>query len=174
MTRNYSVPRFRPGSRTKTPGSGYVWRLDRRIAQLMKRGRREGACLIWTGKTAHGYAQTTWQGVPRYVHVIAYELAHGPVPDGMEVDHECNRRACFEATHLRAMTHRDNVLRSETAPPAVNARKTHCPRGHGYTPSNTYVAPNGSRQCRACWPIKAKARRQSQRGASNGQAIHTH
>ena len=28
--------------------------------------------------------------------------------------------------------------------------KTHCPKGHPYTPENTYVAPNGWRKCRIC------------------------
>jgi len=31
-----------------------------------------------------------------------------------------------------------------------NARKSHCHRGHRFTPDNTYVRPNGSRNCRAC------------------------
>ena len=30
------------------------------------------------------------------------------------------------------------------------ARKTHCPKGHGYTPENTYTAPDGRRQCKTC------------------------
>lgn len=31
-----------------------------------------------------------------------------------------------------------------------NAEKTHCPRGHEYDDSNTYLAPSGRRFCRAC------------------------
>jgi len=32
-----------------------------------------------------------------------------------------------------------------------NARKTSCPRGHEFTPENTYIQPsNGGRRCRAC------------------------
>lgn len=27
---------------------------------------------------------------------------------------------------------------------------THCPYGHRYTPTNTYVGPNGRRNCRTC------------------------
>src|ERR1039458_6853288 len=29
-------------------------------------------------------------------------------------------------------------------------KKTHCPRGHAYTPENTYSHPNGSNGCRIC------------------------
>lgn len=32
---------------------------------------------------------------------------------------------------------------------AHNARKTHCPRGHAYSPKNTYVYRN-RRNCRTC------------------------
>ena len=32
---------------------------------------------------------------------------------------------------------------------STNAAKTHCPKGHEYTPENTRVV-NGSRQCKAC------------------------
>ena len=31
-----------------------------------------------------------------------------------------------------------------------NARKTHCPKGHPYDEENTYLAPDGARQCRTC------------------------
>lgn len=32
----------------------------------------------------------------------------------------------------------------------VNTGKTHCKHGHELTPANTYVRPNGSRECRTC------------------------
>lgn len=162
MTRKYTVavPRFKPtGVKRGCGHRGYVWRLDRRIAQLFARGRREGECLIWTGKLTHdGYAQTSWRGKPAYVHVIAYELAHGPVPEGLELDHQCNRRACFESRHLTPVTHRANVLRSEVALPAVNARKTHCKAGHEFTPDNMYSSKTGARQCITCCRRRANTR----------------
>jgi HNH endonuclease/NUMOD4 motif len=35
--------------------------------------------------------------------------------------------------------------------PEINRLKTHCRRGHEFTPENTYIWPgNGQRQCRAC------------------------
>lgn len=46
-----------------------------------------------------------------------------------------------------------------------NAKKTHCPRGHEYTPENTYVQPKGSRACRACLKISRRARAQRLRRA---------
>jgi hypothetical protein len=40
-----------------------------------------------------------------------------------------------------------------------NSAKTHCLRGHEFTPENTYYTPHGSRHCRTCTghlPKKAK------------------
>jgi len=36
----------------------------------------------------------------------------------------------------------------------ANARKTHCPQGHEYTEENTYVSPDGVRQCRTCRKVR--------------------
>ena len=46
---------------------------------------------------------------------------------------------------------------------ALNAAKTHCARGHEYTPANTYnyLGPNGKlcRQCRICRIASRESRR---------------
>jgi hypothetical protein len=47
-------------------------------------------------------------------------------------------------------------LRGES-PSAVNARRTHCHRGHPFNEENTYIRPNGQRTCIAC--IRARAQR---------------
>jgi hypothetical protein len=36
---------------------------------------------------------------------------------------------------------------------------THCTRGHEFTPENTYIHPNGKRNCRTCLRAYKKARR---------------
>jgi len=38
--------------------------------------------------------------------------------------------------------------------------KAHCPKGHEYTPENTYVDPEGWRRCRACKRARDKKRYQ--------------
>jgi hypothetical protein len=44
------------------------------------------------------------------------------------------------------------------AAPARNlAAKTHCVRGHEYTPENTYRKEDGYRRCRECRRIDARA-----------------
>lgn len=45
-------------------------------------------------------------------------------------------------------------------------KKTHCPKGHEYTPENTIVTKQGWRRCRACFYAKEKARLAKKRGKS--------
>ncbi len=40
----------------------------------------------------------------------------------------------------------------------VHAEKTHCAKGHQYSPENTYITRNGWRQCRTCKNERDKAR----------------
>ena len=45
----------------------------------------------------------------------------------------------------------------------ANARKTHCKNGHEFNDKNTYIAPSGARQCKACRFTKLKGWRESGR-----------
>jgi hypothetical protein len=44
----------------------------------------------------------------------------------------------------------DEVMSYYAPKRPANSRKDKCPAGHGYTQLNTYIAPDGSRQCRMC------------------------
>ena len=81
-------------------------------------------------------------------HRWAFENAYGPVPVGLEIDHLCRNQACVRPDHLEAVTHLENMRRSEPT------HRTHCPQGHPYDEANTYIfKSNGSwrsRQCRKC------------------------
>jgi hypothetical protein len=48
----------------------------------------------------------------RGTHVVAYELANGPVPPGLEVAHSCHTGLCCNPGHLVAQTHLENVRAS--------------------------------------------------------------
>lgn len=108
-----------------------------------------GGCWIWKGYTdTAGYGRFQLKGnVP--AQRIAFMLQRGPIPDGADLDHLCRVRNCVNPSHLEPVSRAENVTRGES-PPAKNARKTHCPRGHEYSPDNTYVPPAGGRQCRSC------------------------
>jgi hypothetical protein len=116
-------------------------------------------------KNGAGYAQMgDMQGSGRSVefcHRVTYRAFMGPIPDGMEIDHLCRNPPCCNPDHLEAVTHRENILRS-TSPLAAHARKTHCIRGHEFTPENTVTRtrPGGTgRDCRACSRARGRARR---------------
>lgn len=92
------------------------------------------------------------------VHRAAYELANGPIPDGMQIDHLCRNRLCCNPDHLEAVTREENIARGN-APHMVNARKTHCKYGHEFSPENTLVTKRGSRSCRQCAAASSAAKR---------------
>lgn len=124
---------------------------------------KSATCWLWTGCTndyGHGVFNVG-QGKRVRAHVFAYTTLIGPVPNGMELDHVrargCISPACVNPAHLEPVTHRVNVLRGHS-PAARHATTTHCPQGHEYTSENTYVDPDGYRNCRQC--IKAAGVRQ--------------
>jgi hypothetical protein len=90
-------------------------------------------------------------------HRYAYEERHGAIPPGMTLDHLCRNPSCVNPDHLEAVTHRTNVLRGN-APPAICARRTHCPQGHPYTEANTAYLKSGARRCRECHRLNEQAR----------------
>lgn len=72
---------------------------------------KSGECWLWTGSHAgQGYGQCTIgfkkQG---YAHRFSYELTHGPIPEGMVIDHMCHVRLCCNPAHLRVVDHKQNM-----------------------------------------------------------------
>lgn len=79
-----------------------------------KTKRAATGCLIWTGAhNAKGYGKL-YLGPARdrvaYAHRVAWELAHGPIPDGMMVCHHCDVPSCVEPSHLFLGTCHDNHM----------------------------------------------------------------
>lgn len=124
-------------------------------------------CWLWTGavgQAGHGIFVPV-RGKRIQAHRWLWEVTRGPIPEGMELDHICRVPACVRPAHLEAVTHRENCRRG-ISPAAINARKTHCQRGHEFTAENTYVTRTGSRCCRRCQAIyqqKLRAARRLQR-----------
>lgn len=85
----------------------------------------------------------------QYVHRIFYENIKGRIPKGLAIDHLCGVRHCINPIHMEAITNNENVRRGQYRN-SWNAKKTHCPKGHEYTISNTMLNKRGGRLCRTC------------------------
>ena len=82
------------------------------------------------------------------VHRLSYEIFKGRIKKNMTIYHTCRNTLCVNPNHLRQISLRDNIL-AGISPAAVNAQKTHCPKGHEYKGYNIKLTKEG-RSCRIC------------------------
>lgn len=117
------------------------------LKRLLEKSHAAGDCIIFNRSlTPSGYGYM-WNGKRNeLVHRIAYRIAKGEIPEGLEVDHACKNRSCINPEHLEAVTHAVNMERAVNA----NRIKTHCKRGHELSPENVYMEKYGSRRCITC------------------------
>ena len=124
-----------------------------------------GICWMWTDKPDPlGYGRLNVQGKPLLAHRLVWQLLVGEIPDGLTLDHLCRVRLCVNPDHLEAVPLAENKKRGASQN-AVNARKTHCKRGHPFSPENTIIRP-GRRECRSCHYADNRSRYRSKRGAT--------
>jgi hypothetical protein len=121
----------------------------------------EDGCWMWTASLRNGYGQVKYKGKNCSSHKLVWTLIIGQVTNGLVLDHyrmnegernsPCSKLCCNPG-HLEVVTYKTNSSRGRTG--ANSALKTHCPSGHEYSVSNTYVRirKNGdtSRECRIC------------------------
>ena len=143
--------------------------LERLLTKITFHG--DTGCWLWKANVSRGYARISVGGVTEMVHRLTYKWLVGPIPEGLPLDHLCHNadascpggetcphRRCLNPAHLEPVTHRENILRGRGIG-ALNAAKTHCPRGHPLEGENLYVPPNGDRLCRTCRRARDAARK---------------
>ena len=127
--------------------------VDRFISKII---RYKGTdCWGYAGKKdPSGYGHFSLCGTQRPSHCMSYELSIGEIPDGKQVHHNCDNPGCINPYHLEALTPAEHVAKTTGHP----KNKTHCKRGHEFTPENTRLY-NGFRTCRACAVLRFKVKR---------------
>ena len=128
-----------------TPNPSEAWKQI-----VMERISITSGCWPWIGSVqggGYGIIQRHRKNI--LAHRAVYELLVGKIPDGLTLDHLCRNRICVNPAHLEPVTNRENRMRGYS-PPAIYARRTHCSKGHDYTPHNTRIAPKGFRICLTC------------------------
>lgn len=139
--------------------------LAERLWEKVER-RDPDECWPWTAYVRpSGYACIR-RGAPERgeigVHVAAFILTYGPVPDGREIDHTCDNPICCNPAHLRAATHAENCARRRKGHPRA---ASHCT--HERTPENTYTEPKtGYTRCRLCHAASMRRRYERLRAAA--------
>lgn len=145
---------------TRLPGNTPLEKLEQNFIV-------DGECFRWTGAhTGHGYGHLKVGDSFISVHILAWTLVNGPVPNGLELDHNynagCRFKDCYRIKHLEPVTHQVNLQRRA-------ALKTTFGCGHKRDTENTVMKSSGHAQpkypkCRKCinkrnaaWKRKTRA-----------------
>jgi len=150
---------------------------ERQLANFWSKVDQSGDCWLWTGfKNPAGYGVVSLSGKLRTAHRVAVAIRDGVMPEGLVVRHSCDNPICVRPDHLILGTQGDNMRdrakrgRTAAGEGHHNALKTHCPKGHEYTPENTYVDPvrlwRTCRTCQAAWNREYDAKRASKKVSS--------
>lgn len=66
-------------------------------------------CWNWNASKKKGYGCFYFEKRIHSSHRVAFEIANGPIPAGMLIDHICHNRGCVNPNHLRLATTKQNA-----------------------------------------------------------------
>lgn len=116
-----------------------------------------GDCWIWPGHiNLGGYGTVGLNGRTVKAHRASYEAHYGKIADGLEIDHSCHQRACFNHRHLRAVSRVENMRNKRIQKNNVSG----CPGVHWNVAMQRWVARvnvDGERQYLGLYRTKKEA-----------------
>jgi len=122
---------------------------------------QEDGCWIWPGKSdGSGYGVIHHNGKNLRTHKYSYTVVFGRVVTKEVLHHICHNKLCVNPDHLEDLTHSEHTFVTPGTPSYNNRLKTHCIRGHEFSPENTYIRQlknTTGRVCRKCTTIRQQA-----------------
>lgn len=129
---------------------------------MARRVRMVGECLEWKSGAKKRYGSLRVMGRRVYAHRWAWELANGPIPEGMVVCHHCDNPPCVNLAHLFIGTVADNIRdrdakgRGRSGP---RTRSTRCRRGLHLMSESAITWADGERRCGECFRAYRRGKR---------------
>ncbi len=123
------------------PGHSILARLDQkalaRFEAFVDRSGGEDVCHPHSGsQNPSGYARFWLGGKNELAHRVAWVIVHGEdIPEGLEVHHHCQGRACVNPAHLEAVTHSANMAEIDFPTCDHEVERRHDPEGRPYCPA---------------------------------------
>lgn len=113
-----------------------------------------GKCWAWRDCCGNRYANCRVGNKQIGVHRLAYQLFIGRIPGKKDIHHKCGNKWCVNPSHLLCVDRKTHL--TDLSPNNLVykfKRRTHCPKGHAYSPENINFI-NGKygkqRSCRIC------------------------
>lgn len=127
------------------------------LSKVYDQLKQVGDCWEWQGpRQKYGHGQVWLAGRTRPAYRVVWEDFHGPVPDGLELDHLCRNPPCCNPEHLEPVSHAENMRRGSQS----FDNRSHCLSGkHETTPQNLITRSDGRQQCRPCRAENKRRRR---------------
>lgn len=107
-------------------------------ARFWEKVKTDGACWLWQGTRGGSLGYGMFRGPsrkPEFAHRVAWQITHGPIPEGLMVLHRCDVPPCVRPAHLYLGTATDN---SRDMTESMRVRGQRVPKGakRTYEPAN--------------------------------------